>query len=179
MGKTTQRAFALSIAILFAVTTVGFSAFVIWQMYEEGKDSNNDVSADVQQQLDEQSQQPKDYMQDFEPLGTERVTELRVEDKTVGDGAEASESSTVSVQYTGALASDGSIFDSTDSRGGEPAEFALSEVIEGFKLGIVGMKAGGVRRIFIPAAQGYGPQGGGSIPADSDLVFDVTLVSVQ
>lgn len=176
MAKTTQRAFALSLAILFLVTTVGFSAYVIWEMFSK----KDDTSATSQQEVTtDTSQQPKDYMQNFEPIGDTRVTELKVTDITVGTGTEATEASTVKVEYTGALAKDGSIFDSTDSRGGEPAEFALDQVIAGFKQGITGMKVGGERQILIPAALGYGSQGNSSIPADSDLVFTVKLVEVK
>ena len=182
MSKTTQRAFALSMAVLFGLSTIGFSAFFIWQMTQE---SNQDDAAtqainDAQQSQEEQQQdQPKDFMKDYEPIGDDRIAELRTEDKKVGDGKEATNEDVVVVEYTGALASDGSIFDSTDSRGGEPAEFPLDQVIPGFRDGIAGMKVGGERRIFIPAEQGYGSQEGGPIPADSDLVFDVKLLEVK
>lgn len=177
MAQTTQRAFALSLAILFVITSVGFSAYVIWEMYDQSKNGNKDTSQ--QQASTDTSQQPKDYMKDFEPMGDTRVTELKVTDITVGTGAEATEASTVEVEYTGALTKDGSIFDSTDSRGGQPAEFALNEVIPGFKQGITGMKVGGERQILIPASLGYGGQSSASIPADSDLVFNVKLINVK
>jgi peptidylprolyl isomerase len=128
----------------------------------------------------EQANQPKDYMQDFEPYGDKRIEEFSFEDKKVGDGAVASETSTVRVLYTGALAKDGSIFDTTTTRGNEPSEFSLEQVVKGFQQGITGMKVGGERRIFIPAALGYADQSPSpDIPADSDLVFDVTLVEVK
>jgi peptidylprolyl isomerase len=178
MAKTTERAFALSLAILFLLTTVGFSAYFIWEMTQDSKKAS-DTTATAEQQQD-QTNQPKDYMQDFEPYGDKRIEEFSFEDKKVGTGAEAKETSTVKVQYTGALAKDGAIFDSTASRGGEPAEFPLDQVVEGFRKGIAGMKVGGERRIFIPAEMGYGSQSpSADIPADSDLVFDVTLVEVN
>lgn len=178
MAKTTQRAFALTLAILFFVTTVGFSGYFIWEM-TQGTDQAEDPAAQTAEES--QTNEPKEYMQDFEPLGDERVAELKTTDKTVGTGTEAKETSTVRVEYTGALAKDGSIFDSSaKSGGGEPAEFSLDQVIAGFKDGIVGMKEGGERRIFIPAAQAYKDQSPTpAIPADSDLVFDVKLVEVK
>ena len=178
MAKTTQRAFALSLAILFTITTVGFTGLVIWQMTQESK-INNEATTAQQAQQQAENNKPKDFMKDFKPLGNERITALKVETTKEGSGQAATADSTVKVTYTGALAKDGSIFDSTDSRGGDPAEFPLSGVITGFKEGITGMKIGESRRIFIPAEKGYGAQGGGSIPADSDLVFDVTLVSIK
>jgi FKBP-type peptidyl-prolyl cis-trans isomerase len=178
MAKTTQRAFALSLAILFIVTTVGFTGVVLWQMQQDNKKAQDQTSQNDQANQ-QQQELPKEFMNDFNPLGDTRIAELKTEDKKVGDGAVATEASTVRVEYTGALAKDGSIFDSTSSRGNEPAEFSLDQVIQGFKQGITGMKVGGERRIFIPAALGYGDQGGGTVPADSDLVFDVKLVEVK
>jgi peptidylprolyl isomerase len=178
MAKTTERAFALTLAILFLVTTVGFSAYFIWEMTQDSKNAT-DTTATAEQQQD-QTNQPKDYMQDFEPYGDKRIEEFSFEDKKVGTGAEAKATSTVKVQYTGALAKDGAIFDSTATRGGEPAEFSLEQVVKGFQQGITGMKVGGERRIFIPAALGYANESPSpDIPADSDLVFDVTLVEVK
>lgn len=175
--STTQRAFALSLAILFLVTTIGFSAYVIWEMFSK-KDNQSSTSQKKETAANE-SQQPKEHMKDFQPMGDTRVTELKVTNITVGTGAEATEKSTVKVEYTGALTKDGTIFDSTDTRGGEPAEFALDGVIPGFKQGIVGMKVGGERQILIPASLGYGDQGSASIPANSDLVFNVKLIEVK
>ena len=85
--------------------------------------------------------------------------------------------STIKVTYKGALAKNGKIFDQS----AEPIELSLSQVIEGWKEGIPGMKVGGTRKIYIPAAKGYGEQGtpDGSIPPNSDLVFEVGLVEVK
>jgi FKBP-type peptidyl-prolyl cis-trans isomerase len=54
-----------------------------------------------------------------------------------------------------------------------------SHLIPGFAAGLVGMKVGGTRRIDIPASQAYGanPPAGSGIPVNSELVFEVTLVS--
>lgn len=178
MAKTTERAFALTLAILFLVTSVGFSGYVIWQMYDQSKNPPKDDKQTAQTNQQEQPVSDK-KIKNFEPMGDTRVTELKITDIKVGDGAEAKPDSTVLVKYTGALTKTGMVFDSTESRGGEPAEFPLDGVIKGFKEGIAGMKVGGERRILIPASLGYGNQEGGPIPADSDLVFDVTLVEVK
>lgn len=180
MAKTTQRAFALSLAILFAITTVGFSGFVIWQMYQENKDANSErTNASQQEQSANQQQEDPlrgQKLDNFTPV--DKVTELKIEDIKVGDGKEATASSTVVAHYTGALAKDGTIFQS--SLGGEPPEFSLDQVIAGWKEGVPGMKVGGKRRLLIPADKAYGEQSPSEdIPANSDLVFDIELQEVK
>ncbi len=107
-------------------------------------------------------------------------------DRVLGTGAEANAGSTVEVNYTGWLyrpmAKDyhGRKFDS--SLGREPLEFALGKgrVIKGWDQGVAGMKVGGKRTLIIPSNMAYGKRGSeGSIPPDSDLIFDVELLKVQ
>lgn len=99
-----------------------------------------------------------------------------------GSGQAAHIGSTLSVQYTGWLQSDGKKFDSSYDHGGQPFSVTLGQhqVIPGFETGLVGVKAGGTRRLIIPAAQGYGAQGQPpTIPANATLIFDITVVSIQ
>jgi hypothetical protein len=101
---------------------------------------------------------------------------LRTWDVQTGTGAAVTSGSTVSVYYTGWVAADGTVFDS-NATSGSPTSFALSGLIAGWQEGLVGMQPGGIRYLYIPAALGYGDQASGSIPANSDLVFAVKLVS--
>jgi FKBP-type peptidyl-prolyl cis-trans isomerase len=105
---------------------------------------------------------------------------LEKTDIKVGDGAEAHENDTITVKYTGTL-QDGTVFDSTDKHGGQPATFQLAkgQLIEGWVQGIPGMKVGGERKLVIPPDLGYGANAQGSIPANSTLIFDITLVDVK
>ncbi|MFN8579996.1 MAG: FKBP-type peptidyl-prolyl cis-trans isomerase [Gemmatimonadaceae bacterium] len=96
-------------------------------------------------------------------------------DAVVGTGATATSSSTVKVFYTDYLAN-GTKFDS--NVGGTVASFPLSDLIEGWKVGIPGMKVGGTRRLVIPSALGYGPGGSGPIPPNANLVFDIQLTGL-
>lgn len=108
------------------------------------------------------------------------VSDLKITDDVVGTGQEAKPGDTVTVQYKGAVASTGEVFDSSWTDG-EPVTFPLDRVIQGWSDGIPGMKAGGRRTLVIPAAMAYGstaPPGSG-IPANADLVFVVDLVSVS
>ncbi len=111
--------------------------------------------------------------------GTTSATGLRHYDLKVGEGAEATKTSKVSVHYTGWLV-DGSKFDSSVDRG-QPFEFSLTGgVINGWLEGVNGMRVGSKRKLVIPANLGYGARGaGGAIPPNAVLVFDVELLGVK
>ena len=115
------------------------------------------------------------------------VSEFQKIDTVVGNGAEATAGSDVSVHYTGWLhdpsAPDlkGKKFDSSVDRG-QAFEFPLGggRVIKGWDEGVAGMKIGGKRTLIIPAEMGYGARGaGGVIPPNATLVFDVELLGVN
>ncbi|PZA06312.1 FKBP-type peptidyl-prolyl cis-trans isomerase [Meiothermus sp. PNK-Is4] len=107
------------------------------------------------------------------------MTALKLEDTQVGTGPEAITGDTVEVHYIGRLA-DGKQFDTSCDRG-QPFSFRLGagQVIPGWDSGIVGMKVGGKRRLFIPANLAYGAASPSpDIPANSPLIFDVELLKV-
>lgn len=105
----------------------------------------------------------------------------RVDIKTVkeGEGEPVKKRQLVQVHYTGWL-TDSTKFDSSHDRG-EPLEFALGagQVIQGWDIGIEGMKLGEIRNLKIPAVLAYGSSAVGPIPANSDLFFQVELVGAQ
>ena len=107
---------------------------------------------------------------------------LIIEDVTVGEGIEAQDFNKVVVNYTGKL-EDGSIFDSSLNPGREPFTFTLGvgSVIKGWDMGVKGMKVGGKRKLTIPSELGYGANGagGGIIPPNATLIFDVELLEVE
>ncbi|MCL2282031.1 MAG: FKBP-type peptidyl-prolyl cis-trans isomerase [Fibromonadales bacterium] len=96
-----------------------------------------------------------------------------------GSGEPVKKRQLVQVHYTGWLA-DSTKFDSSRDRD-EPLQFMLGagQVIMGWDIGIEGMKIGEVRSLKIPAALAYGANAVGPIPANSDLLFEVELVSAQ
>jgi hypothetical protein len=98
-----------------------------------------------------------------------------------GAGPIAKNGSTVNVYYTGWVQG-GQKFDSTADDGGQPfsvSPLGQANVIPGWNQGLIGMKAGGTRRLIIPPSLAYGDQAQGSIPANSTLIFDVTVVSIK
>ncbi len=107
---------------------------------------------------------------------------LQYIDVQAGCGPAAKSGSSVSVQYTGWLQKTGKKFDSSWDRGAQAITLVLGQgkVIKGFDEGLLGMKQGGSRRIIIPAALAYGKTGSPpTIPPNSVLIFDVTMVSVS
>ena len=112
---------------------------------------------------------------------TKTASGMYVRDITVGGGATAATTSTVSTYYAGYFP-DGVKFGELASPS-TPFTFKLnaspSEVISGWNEGIVGMKVGGVRQLIIPPALAYGANGSGPIPPNAVLVFNVTLQAVQ
>ncbi|MFA6304818.1 MAG: FKBP-type peptidyl-prolyl cis-trans isomerase [Patescibacteria group bacterium] len=111
----------------------------------------------------------------------EPTMELKTEIITEGTGeATVKSGDSITVDYTGTL-EDGTKFDSSvDS--GQPFTFTIGEgtVIQGWEQGLIGMKVGEERKLIIPAELGYGAQGQGpSIPPNSNLLFDVKLISIN
>jgi FKBP-type peptidyl-prolyl cis-trans isomerase len=97
-----------------------------------------------------------------------------------GTGPTAQAGQRVKVDYTGWL-TNGKKFDSSVG-GGKPFEFKLGagEVIKGWDEGVAGMKVGGKRQLKIPPDLAYGASGYPPvIPANSTLIFDVTLRGVE
>lgn len=109
----------------------------------------------------------------------ETASGLRYQDVVAGEGAEATRGVEAVVHYTGWL-TDGSKFDSSVDRG-EPFSFPLGKgrVIAGWDEGVAGMRVGGRRKLVIPAELGYGARGGGPIPPNATLVFDVELLEIR
>lgn len=127
--------------------------------------------------MNENTQLEGTVLANFTPI--DAVKELEIIDVTVGDGAEVQPGATITAHYTGALCSNGVIFQSSKDFG-SPATFGLDQVIAGWTRGVPGMKVGGTRRLVIPAEQAYGAQSPSpNIPANSDLVFDIELIAIS
>ncbi|MGZ5833930.1 MAG: FKBP-type peptidyl-prolyl cis-trans isomerase [Telluria sp.] len=108
---------------------------------------------------------------------------LVIKDTTVGTGAKATSTSTVSVKYTGWLYNDKAAdFHGTQFDTGTLSAVTLGQnhLIPGFEQGIAGMQVGGKRTVYIPPSLGYGSVGSGTtIPPNAGLVFDIELLTSQ
>lgn len=110
---------------------------------------------------------------------------LQFEDTQVGTGPSPTTGQTCVMHYTGWLWTNGAKgkkFDSSLDRG-QPFEFPIGRgrVIKGWDEGVASMKVGGKRTLLIPPALGYGAAGvgGGLIPGNSTLLFEVELLSLR
>lgn len=195
--NTGQRVAAFLLAALFLASTVGATAYVVYQINNEDnglvaetaeeKAAAEALNAQREAEADTPNGEKSCGQNTFDavepraiPATTTSapVTELQTVDVKVGDGEEVMPGDCVAALYYGTLASDGTKFDGNYETGA-PIEFSLDGVIQGWSEGIPGMKVGGVRRLVIPAAQAYGEQERSGIPANSDLVFEVEIVNTR
>ncbi|MCG9713935.1 FKBP-type peptidyl-prolyl cis-trans isomerase [Shewanella insulae] len=102
---------------------------------------------------------------------------LQYEVITEGTGDKPSAEDTVEVHYVGTL-TDGTEFDSSVARG-QSAKFPLNRVIPGWTEGVQLMSVGSKYRFVIPSELAYGSRDTGSIPANSTLIFEVELLSIE
>jgi peptidylprolyl isomerase len=162
----------LSLALLL-LTTLGLYA----------EDAATDVKSEHAKAAEEAVEEVMEETEKAESKVDTIETEsgLKYFDYVVGEGESPVKGKEVTVHYTGWL-EDGTKFDSSVDRG-QPFSFTLGigRVIKGWDEGVATMKVGGKRQLIIPPELGYGDRevGGGLIPANSTLIFDVELLDVQ
>jgi FKBP-type peptidyl-prolyl cis-trans isomerase FkpA/FKBP-type peptidyl-prolyl cis-trans isomerase FklB len=95
-----------------------------------------------------------------------------------GSGSAPSGADTVKVHYHGTLR-DGTVFDTSRVEGGEPATFALAEVVPCFSEGILKMRVGGKSKLVCPSDLAYGDRGfPPMIPPGATLTFEIELLEI-
>jgi FKBP-type peptidyl-prolyl cis-trans isomerase FkpA len=90
-----------------------------------------------------------------------------------GTGAYPNSNSMVTVNYQGKLIN-GAPFDSANG-----FSSSLDRLVKAWQIGIPHVREGGNILLFVPSALGYGPSGGGPIPGNAVLIFDIDLVSFK
>ena len=114
------------------------------------------------------------------------VSRLKYEEVEVGTGRRPLFGQTALVRYSCAL-ENGKVVETNIDNGNPalPVRIGLGEVIMGWEIGIGGgqgippMQVGGKRKLIVPPELGYGSKARGSIPANSTLIFELELLSVQ
>lgn len=173
MARTRDRVIALTLAIMFFATSVGVSVLVIFQLFQDNKEAKTVNQA----QSNNGNLLQGTTLADFAPI--DKVDSLQRIDLEVGTGPEIKEGDIITVDYTGAIASTGEIFQSSLDAGRQFSTLlADGEVIDGWVEGLPGMKVGGKRRLIIPTEKAYGENPPDGIPKNADLVFDVTVHKV-
>ena len=166
---TSQRVSIIIIMVIFLIVGIGGTVTAV--IGSKSPEEKSASAASAATKLEGNS------MQDFTPVA--KIEKLDIKDLKVGTGKEVQPTDSVTVHYTGAVASTGIVFQSSKDTG-QPVSFPLSGVIKGWTNGVPGMKVGGTRRLLIPADQAYGaqPPQGSNIPANADLVFDIELIAI-
>ena len=99
---------------------------------------------------------------------------ITIEEIQDGAGETAKSGHTVDLNYKGTF-TDGRVFDS----GRFSFTIGSGQVIQGFDLGVTGMKVGGKRKITVPPELGYGARGAGPIPGNTTLVFELEILKIK
>lgn len=104
---------------------------------------------------------------------------FKIQNLIEGTGVEVQSGDYITIHYKGWL-ENGKVFDSSYQRGTPfKCRIGVGDVIDGWDMGVIGMKQGGKRKLIIPPQLGYGNNAIGEIPAGSTLIFEVELVSID
>lgn len=147
--------------------------------YDEAKQVVQEYFTNLQAKAGEMNAKAgKEYLANNAKEAGVKVTESGLQYLVVkeGNGKKPGPNDVVTVHYTGRLV-DGTVFDSSVERG-EPATFAVGQVIPGWVEGLQLMSEGSAYRLFIPSELAYGEHGTGPIQPNSTLIFDVQLLKV-
>jgi FKBP-type peptidyl-prolyl cis-trans isomerase len=151
----------LSVIILvIAILAIG--------VYFFNQNTKNQETNMNQQNQDEQNNQ------------TSVVQEIKIEIIKEGEGEAVKSGDQITVNYVGTL-EDGTVFDSSIERG-QPFPFTvgMNSVIQGWEIGVLGMKVGETRKLTIPPQLAYGERGvSGVIPPNSSLIFEISLLKIN
>ena len=146
----------------------------------QSSDSTKIDSAATQQKTEKAVEKDKAA----EPEMLSKASGVRYQELVVGKGAEAALGTKLVCHYTLWLGDSTGLvkgqFLQSSKDGGQPFTCTLGQnLINGWSDGMVGMKEGGTRRLFIPWEQGYGAQGRPPmIPAKTNLIFEIDFVQV-
>ena len=112
--------------------------------------------------------------------GTDTGSKIGIDVLEKGQGETCKDGQTATVHYTGALAANGNVFDSSLERG-EPIQFAIGQgnVIQCWEQAIVQLHVGDKADVGCPASLSYGSSAKPGIPANSELYFNMEVVNCE
>jgi FKBP-type peptidyl-prolyl cis-trans isomerase FkpA len=148
----------------------------------ESSDKTDDTAAQTATKTETPTQQPT--QQPAEPEIFSKPSGVRYQELVVGTGKEAVNQMPVECHYTLWFADSTGLqkvqrFQSSKDSN-QPFQCQLGvRLIPGWSEGMLGMKEGGTRRIYIPWALGYGAQGGGPIPPKTNLIFEIDFLKAM
>ncbi len=197
-----RRRQRIIITSIVAVLVVALASMGIWQYQRytadqaaannahatataKAKEANANATADAIAKAIGTPTPPADTPPTLSQTPVKLSDGLQYIDVKEGIGDAAKKGGTVTVYYTGWLQDSGKKFDSSYDDGGQafPVPVGQGQVIKGWDEGLIGVRAGGVRRLIIPADLAYGAQGASQgkvpIPPNATLVFDVTVIGVK
>ncbi len=135
---------------------------------------SNDEPLSFQDQLVADGEAIDNYLSTNSITAQTDASGLRYVITSIGTGAKPTLANSIKVKYKGMLLSNGQIFDQANSA----VVFKLSNLIQGWKIGFQLLPAGSKATLYIPSGLAYGTQATGSIPANSNLIFEVELFEV-
>lgn len=104
---------------------------------------------------------------------------LKITDTVVGTGEALKPAQQAVFHYIGRL-ENGTEFDNSYTKSGAlTTRIGVGDVIKGWDEGLIGMKVGGKRNLFIPSNKAYGEKAVGIIPAKANLLFEVELLKIN
>lgn len=175
------------IAIVMTVGTIGSFAVMVLADQNTAIDTQEQQKA-YEEYMAQMKKAQEERLKTLRPLDGYKaapftasdVTELKTEVLKQGDGTALAADSGMTINYFGWKA-DGTIFDSTNINGTTTPtdQLKLDQVIEGWKKGLVGQKAGSTVKLTIPAAQAYGEVDNGMGQPTGPLVFIVEIIAVK
>jgi FKBP-type peptidyl-prolyl cis-trans isomerase len=149
----------------------------------ESSDKTDDTGTQTATKTETPTQQPT--QQPAEPEIFTKASGVRYQELVVGTGAEAALGSKVQCHYTLWLGDSTGLqkgqFLQSSKTNNQPFACTLGQgLINGWSEGMVGMKEGGTRRLFIPWEQGYGAEGRPPmIPAKTNLIFEIDFLKAM
>jgi FKBP-type peptidyl-prolyl cis-trans isomerase len=185
MSENNNSKTSIIISIILLLIVLGGALYLIMGNKPASKPAittSSTISSAVNSQV---AVSPKDKCASTSPkspnvkaIDPEQLKQITIEDTTPGTGEEVKSGDIVCIDYKGTLL-DGKVFDESYKRG-QPyvTQIGVGSVIQGWDLGIVGLKEGGKRKLTIPAEFAYGSRANGSIPSNSTLIFEVELVKI-